>query len=104
MSARVLCSMNRLLPLADTRYRVLAALLAVALLLSGALNCYLLTRTDGLAGRTALLADDDDDDDEADDLIATRAELKLTQTMLARCQAATLYPDSTNLAVRPPGR
>jgi hypothetical protein len=102
MSARVLCSMNRLLPLADTRYRVLAALLAVALLLSGALNCYLLTRTDGLAGRTALLADDDDD--EADDLIATRAELKLTQTMLARCQAATLYPDSTNLAVRPPGR
>ena len=102
MSARVLCTMNRLRPIADTRYRVLAALLAVALLLSGALNCFLLTRTDGLAGRTALLADDDDD--EGDDLIATRAELKLTQTMLARCQAATIYPDSTNLAARPPGR
>jgi hypothetical protein len=99
MSERVLCGMNRLLPAPDTRYRVLAALLAVALLLSGALNCYLLTRTDGLAGRTALLADDDDD--EADDLLATRAELKLTQTMLARCQAASLYPDSTNLAARP---
>lgn len=94
--------MNRLRPIADTRYRVLAALLAVALLLSGALNCFLLTRTDNLAGRTALLADDDDD--EGDDLIATRAELKLTQTMLARCQAATIYPDSTNLAARPPGR
>ena len=99
MSRRVLCGMNRLVPAPDTRYRVLAALLAVALLLSGALNCYLLTRTDGLAGRTALLADDDDD--EADDLLATRAELKLTQTMLARCQAASLYPDSTNLAARP---
>jgi hypothetical protein len=103
MSARVLCTMNRLLPAPDTRFRVLAALLAVALLLSGALNCFLLTRTDGLAGRTALLADDDDDD-EASDLLATRAELKLTQTMLARCQAATLYPDSTNLAAQPPGR
>jgi len=102
MSRWVLCTMNRLRPIADTRYRVLAALLAVALLLSGALNCFLLTRTDGLAGRTALLADDDDD--EGDDLIATRAELKLTQTMLARCQAATIYPDSTNLAARPPGR
>jgi len=94
--------MNRPLPLADTRYRVLAALLAVALLLSGALNCFLLTRTDGLAGRTALLADDDDD--EGDDLLATRAELKLTQTMLARCQATHLRRDSTNLAARPPGR
>ena len=94
--------MNRLRPTSDTRYRVLAALLAVALLLSGALNCYLLTRTDGLAGRTALLGDDDDD--EADDLRATRAELTLTQTMLARCQAATLRRDSTNLAAQPPER
>ena len=102
MSARVLCTMNRLRPVADTRYRVLAALLAVALLLSGALNCFLLTRTDGLAGRTSLLADDDDD--EADDLLATRAELTLTQTMLARCQATTLRRDSTNLAAQPPGR
>jgi hypothetical protein len=90
--------MNRLLPAPDTRFRVLAALLAVALLLSGALNCYLLTRTDGLAGRTALLLDDDDD--EANDLTATRAELSLTQTMLARCQAASLRRDSTNLNSR----
>jgi len=101
MSARVLCGMNRLLPVADSRYRVLAALLAVALLLSGALNCFLLTRTDGLAGRTALLADDDD---EADNLIATRAELTLTQTMLARCQAASLRRDSTQVAAQSPGR
>jgi hypothetical protein len=79
MSARVLCVMNRPLPLADTRYRVLAALLAVALLLSGALNCFLLSRTDGLANYSALL----DDDDDAEDLVATRAELTLTQTMLA---------------------
>ncbi|MFD1874220.1 hypothetical protein [Hymenobacter bucti] len=92
--------MNRPLPLADTRYRVLAALLAVALLLSGALNCYLLTRADGLAAYSSLLGDDD----EADDLSATRAELTLTQTMLARCQAANLRRDSTNLAVHPPGR
>jgi hypothetical protein len=101
MSVRVLCTMNRLRPIADTRFRALAALLAVALLLSGALNCYLLTRTDGLAGRTALLADDDDD--EVNDLTATRAELTLTQTMLARCQAASLRRDSTNLAAQPPG-
>ena len=101
MSARVLCTMNRPLPLADTRYRVLAALLAVALLLSGALNCFLLSRTDGLAAYPSLL---DDDDDEADNLSATRAELTLTQTMLARCQAANLRRDSTNLAAQPPGR
>jgi hypothetical protein len=101
MSARVLCIMNRPLPLADTRYRVLAALLAVALLLSGALNCFLLSRTDGLAAYPSLL---DDDDDEADNLSATRAELTLTQTMLARCQAASLQRDSTNLAAQPPGR
>jgi len=99
MSARVLCTMNRGFPASDTRYRVLAALLAVALLLSGALNCYLLTRTDGLARRTALLADDDD---EAEDLSAIRAELTLTQTMLARCQAASLRRDSTSLATRLP--
>jgi hypothetical protein len=100
MSARVLCAMNRPLPLADTRYRVLAALLAVALLLSGALNCFLLSRTDGLANYSALL----DDDDDAEDLVATRAELTLTQTMLARCQAANLRRDSTNLAAHSPER
>jgi hypothetical protein len=99
MSARVLCTMNRPLPLADTRYRVLAVLLAVALLLSGALNCFLLSRTDGQTAYSSLL----DDDDEAEDLVATRAELTLTQTMLARCQAATLRRDSTNLAAQPPG-
>jgi hypothetical protein len=99
MSARVLCGMNRPLPLADTRYRVLATLLAVALLLSGALNCFLLSRTEGQAAYSSLL----DDDDEADDLIATRAELTLTQTMLARCQAANLRRDSTNLAALPLG-
>lgn len=91
--------MNRPLPLTDTRYRVLATLLAVALLLSGALNCYLLTRTDGPAAYSSLL----DDDDEANDLGATRAELMLTQTMLARCQAANMRHDSTNLAIHPPG-
>lgn len=90
--------MNRPLPLADTRYRVLAALLAVALLLSGALNCYLLTRADGPAAYSSLL---DSDDDAADDLNATRAELTLTQTMLARCQAANLRRDSATLAARP---
>jgi uncharacterized protein HemX len=96
MSARVLCTMNRPLPLADTRYRVLAVLLAVALLLSGALNCFLLSRTDGQTAYSSLL----DDDDEAEDLVATRAELTLTQTMLARCQAANLRRDSTNLAAQ----
>ena len=101
MSRRVLCTMNRPLPLADTRYRVLAALLAVALLLSGALNCFLLSRTDGPTAYSSLL---DDDDDDANDLTATRAELTLTQTMLARCQAANLRRDSTNLAAQPPGR
>ena len=101
MLRRVLCTMNRPLTLADTRYRVLAALLAVALLLSGALNCFLLSRTDGLAAYPSLL---DDDDDEADNLSATRAELTLTQTMLARCQAVNLRRDSTNLAAQPPGR
>lgn len=100
MSARVLCTMNRLLPLADTRYRVLAALLAVALLLSGALNCFLLSRTDGQTAYSSLL----DDDDKAEDLVATRAELSLTQTMLARCQATHLRRDSTNLAAQPLGR
>jgi hypothetical protein len=98
MSARVLCAMNRPLPFADTRYRVLAALLAGALLLSGALNCFLLSRTDGLMAYSSLL----DDDDDAEDLIATRAELTLTQTMLARCQAANLRRDSTNLAAHSP--
>ncbi len=102
MSARVLCTMNRPLPLPDTRYRVLAALLAVALLLSGALNCFLLSRTDGLAAYPSLL--DDDDEAEAESLSATRAELTLTQTMLARCQAATLRRDSTHLAAQPPRR
>ena len=92
--------MNRLLPIADTRYRVLAALLVVALLLSGALNCFLLSRADPADGYAALLAGDDD---EGDDLTATRAELTLTQTMLARCQAASLRRDSTNLAAQPPG-
>ncbi|RYY18395.1 MAG: hypothetical protein EOO36_08245 [Cytophagaceae bacterium] len=86
--------MNR--PLPDTRYRVLATLLAAALLLSGALNCFLLSRTDGVAPYPTLLADDDD-------LRATRAELTLTQTLLARCQAASLRPDSATLAARPPG-
>ena len=99
MSARVLCTMNRPLSLADSRYRVLAALLAVALLLSGALNCFLLSRTDGLAAYPSLL---DDDDDEADNLSATRAELTLTQTMLARCQAEHLRRDSTHVAVQSP--
>jgi uncharacterized protein HemX len=96
MLARVLCTMNRPLPLADTRYRVLAVLLAVALLLSGALNCFLLSRTDGQTAYSSLL----DDDDEAEDLVATRAELTLTQTMLARCQAANLRRDSANLAAQ----
>jgi len=100
MSVGVLCVMNRPLPLADTRYRVLAALLAVALLLSGALNCFLLSRTDGPTSYSSLL----DDDDEAEDLIATRTELTLTQTMLARCQAASLRRDSTNLAAHSPER
>jgi hypothetical protein len=94
--------MNRTFPLADSRYRVLAALLAVALLLSGALNCFLLSRTDGLTTYPSLLADNDDD--EAEDLSATRAELTLTQAMLARCQAASLRRDSTHLAAQPPGR
>ena len=101
MSARVLCGMNRLLPVADTRYRVLATLLAVALLLSGALNCFLLSRADGLAAYPALLADDDD---EADDLRTIRAELSLTQTMLAHCQAESLRRDSVHLVARPPER
>ena len=87
--------MNHGLPVSDTRYRVLAVLLAVALLLSGALNCFLLSRADGFAGQTALLTDDDD---EADDLRATRAELTLTQTMLARCQGESLRRDSMRVA------
>ena len=101
MLAGVLCNMNRTLPLADSRYRVLAALLAAALLLSGALNCFLLSRTDGLTTYPSLLADNDD---EAEDLSATRAELTLTQAMLARCQATHLRRDSTNLAAQPPAR
>ena len=100
MSARVLWGMERLLPVADTRYRVLAVLLGVALLLSGALNCFLLSRADAPGLRTTLLTEDDEDAD----LTATRAELTLTQTMLARCQAASLRRDSTHLAGRPPGR
>ena len=102
MSARVLWGMNRSLPLADTRYRVLAALLAAALLLSGALNCFLLTRADAADLRTSLLADGDENEDA--DLTATRAELTLTQTMLARCQAESLRHDSTRLTVRPTSR
>lgn len=101
MSVGVLCGMNRLLPVADTRYRVLAALLAVALLLSGALNCFLISRADPADRYAALLAGGDDEDA---DLTATRAELTLTQTMLARCQAASLRRDSTHLATPPPGR
>ncbi len=101
MLAGVLCTMNRPLPLAATRYRALAALLAVALLLSGALNCFLLSRPAGLAAYPAFLDDDDDDDDN---LIATRAELTLTQTMLARCQAESLRRDSTHVAAHMPER
>ena len=101
MWAGVLCGMNRLLPVADTRYRVLAALLAVALLLSGALNCFLLSRADASDRYATLLAGDDDEDA---DLTATRAELTLTQTMLARCQAASLRRDSTHLATHAFGR
>ncbi|RYY18377.1 MAG: hypothetical protein EOO36_08290 [Cytophagaceae bacterium] len=92
--------MNRVLPLADTRYRVLAALLAVALLLSGALNCFLLSRTEAADLRPATFLADDD---EADNLSATRAELTLTQTLLARCQGESLRHDSTHVAALPPG-
>jgi len=84
----------------DNRYSVLIWLLIVALFLSTGFNFYLVASRykEVLPMQSAVVRDDDGDDDDDDASLAE--ELRLTRTMLARCQADHLRTDSLNTQAR----
>ena len=69
-------------------------LLLGALLLSTALNCYLVLPQNDKAWIGWLDSDDDDEDDDMPSMANATEELRLTRAMLARCQAEHLRKDS----------
>ena len=88
-------AMNSARTATDTRYRILAYLLTVALLLSTGLNCYLLRN-----GITPGLQDEPAD---AEELAAVENELVQARSQLARCRSSTAPSDTLALqADRPP--
>ncbi|MBC6609996.1 hypothetical protein H8B15_03625 [Hymenobacter sp. BT507] len=78
----------------DSRHIMLIWLLLGALLLSTALNCYLVLPQNDTTWVGWLGSDDDEDDDELPSVPNATEELRLTRAMLARCQAEHLRKDS----------
>ncbi|MBC6989697.1 hypothetical protein [Hymenobacter sp. BT491] len=71
--------------LKDNRHLVLIYLLIGAIVLSVGLNCYLLSPLTNNLSETSLLSDD---------ATESEAELQLTRSMLAHCQAEQMRKDS----------
>ena len=76
----------------DNRHSVLIWLLICALVLSTGFNCYLVASQYKEAIPVGAATEESDDDD--DDDVSLAEELRLTRTMLARCQADHLRTDS----------
>ncbi|GGF08703.1 hypothetical protein [Hymenobacter cavernae] len=84
----------------DNRYSVLIWLLIGALFLSTGFNFYLVTaqNKDLRTSRFAVEQGGDEEDDDDDSSLSE--ELRLTRTMLARCQADHLRSDSLQTQAR----
>lgn len=78
----------------DSRHIMLIWLLLGALLLSTALNCYLVLPQNDAAWIGWLDSDEDDGNDDMPSVPNATEELRLTRAMLARCQAEHLRKDS----------
>jgi hypothetical protein len=87
----------------DNRYSVLIWLLIGALLLSTGFNCYLvaLQYKDVLPQGLATWHEEDAEEADDDDQSTMAEELRLTRTMLARCQADHLRTDSLRAQTNP---
>ncbi|UOR06547.1 hypothetical protein MUN82_05485 [Hymenobacter aerilatus] len=78
----------------ENRHIMLIWMLLGALLLSTALNCYLVLPQNDTAWVGWLEADDEEEDDDMPSVPNATEELRLTRAMLARCQAEHLRKDS----------
>jgi len=84
----------------DNRHSVLIWLLIGALVLSTGFNCYLVASQYKSVLPVGVATEHDDDDDDDEEEVSMAEELRLTRTMLARCQADHLRTDSLGAQAR----